>query len=53
MLAIIFDIAHKMMDLALVLQHSCFGERGGDGVRIDELAALGLEAHALRFAVVM
>ena len=42
-----------MMDLALVLQHSCFGERGGDGVRIDELAALGLEAHALRFAVVM
>ena len=53
MLTVVFDIAHKMLDLALVLQYGGLGKCGGDGVRIDELATLGLEAHALRLAVIM
>ena len=53
MLTVVFDIAHKMLDLALALQYGGLGKCGGDGVRIDELATLGLEAHALRLAVIM
>ena len=53
MLAVVFDISHQMLDFALVLQYGGLGKCGGDGVRIDELATLGLEAHALRLAVIM
>ena len=53
MLTVVFDIAHKMLDFALVLQYGGLGKCGGDGVRIDELATFGLEAHALGLTVIM
>ena len=53
MLTVVFDIAHKMLDFALVLQYGGLGKCGGDGVCIDELATFGLEAHALGLTVIM
>ena len=53
MLAVVFDISHQMLDFALVLQYGGLGKCGGDGVRIDELATFGLEAHALGLTVIM
>lgn len=47
MLAIVGDIVHEMLDFALVLQHDGLRVCRCDGVRVDELAVFGLEAHAL------